>query len=39
MTFAGSPPREVLMRPVSGQVQFVKYSGLTKVDPAAIRRR
>jgi hypothetical protein len=38
MTFAGSPPREVLMRPVSGQVQFVNYSELTKVDPAAIRR-
>lgn len=38
MTFAGSPPREVGMRPVSGQVEFVNYSGLMKVDPAAIRR-
>ncbi|MFL5386980.1 MAG: carboxypeptidase-like regulatory domain-containing protein [Longimicrobiaceae bacterium] len=39
MTFAGRPLREVLRYPVSGQVQFVNYSGLTKVDPAAIRRR
>ncbi|MFL5386979.1 MAG: carboxypeptidase-like regulatory domain-containing protein [Longimicrobiaceae bacterium] len=39
MTFAGRPPREVLMRPVSGQVQFVNYSELLKIDPAAVRRR
>ncbi|MFL5539867.1 MAG: carboxypeptidase-like regulatory domain-containing protein [Longimicrobiaceae bacterium] len=39
MTFAGRPQREVLRSPVSGQVQFVNYSGLMKVDPAAIRRR
>jgi hypothetical protein len=35
MTFAGRPPRQVLIRPVSGQLQFVNYSGLVKVDSAA----
>jgi len=39
MTFAGHPVREVLRQPVSGQVRFVNYSGLMKIDPAAIRRR
>jgi hypothetical protein len=34
MTFAGTPPRYALMRPVSGQVQFVNYSGLVKADSA-----
>ena len=34
MTFAGRPPRQVLMRPVSGQVQFVNYSGLARADSA-----
>jgi hypothetical protein len=34
MTFTGTPPRQVLMRPVRGQIQFVNYTGLTKVDSA-----
>jgi hypothetical protein len=34
MTFAGRAPRAVLVRPVRGQVQYVNYAGLVKVDPA-----
>lgn len=42
MTFAGQPPRGVLLRPIHGQVRYVNYSGLVKMDPApppASRRR
>lgn len=34
VTFTGSPPRSVLMRPVRGQVQYTNYTGLVKVDSA-----
>jgi hypothetical protein len=33
-TFTGSPPRQVLMRPVRGQLQYTNYAGLVKVDSA-----
>jgi hypothetical protein len=35
MTFVGTPPRGTVLRPVRGQVQFVNYTGLEKVDSAA----
>ena len=34
MTFVGAPPRGTVLRPVRGQVQFVNYRNLMKVDAA-----
>jgi len=39
VTFTGTPPRQVLMRPVRGQVQYTNYSDLVKVDSAPPTRR
>ena len=34
MTFAGAPPRGVIMRPMRGQLEFSNYRDLRKVDAA-----
>lgn len=39
-TFAGQPPRQLLLRPVRGQLQYTNYAGLAKIDsaPPPLRR-